>query len=349
MTRVPVGHAPPSRALPDLIVAALTGSGHPLGTRSIRRRVNRMLAELHDGVGIPWQVTSVTVAEALDRERGRRFLRIDEYTWRLLGDEMAEMASVGPPWDDQPSAQVILEALAQTTVGRRAILRDAFPMLVEAARGIQPLVARTLETVARQVDEHAAEQRSDVAPLLGRADSDERPQVESPTPTATGQAGNGVVPEPRAAEDEPAPGVLELMAPTVSETNGRSSRTNGASPSPVGEPGEHPFSPRAITSPPSAPPPSRRTSLHLPPLVPDPRPGTARSRFDARARVALYNDRHPDYLLVKDDEPALLDYLAMLAAKEHAVQSHPGASSDELAEEMVRVLVCIRHHLSSAP
>ncbi len=31
----------------------------------------------------------------------------------------------------------------------------------------------------------------------------------------------------------------------------------------------------------------------------------------------LYNERHADYLLVKDDEPVLLDYLSTLVAKEY--------------------------------
>jgi hypothetical protein len=42
----------------------------------------------------------------------------------------------------------------------------------------------------------------------------------------------------------------------------------------------------------------------------------ARSRFDVDNGVVLYNDRHRDYLLVKDDEGAMLDYLAILVAKE---------------------------------
>jgi|HubBroStandDraft_6_1064221.scaffolds.fasta_scaffold47836_2 hypothetical protein len=50
----------------------------------------------------------------------------------------------------------------------------------------------------------------------------------------------------------------------------------------------------------------------------DPTPGSVRSRFDAEARVVLYNDRHPDYLMVKDEESPLLDYLATLVAKESA-------------------------------
>lgn len=61
--------------------------------------------------------------------------------------------------------------------------------------------------------------------------------------------------------------------------------------------------------------------------------------------MVLYNDRHPDYLLVKDDEPGLLDYLATLVAKEYVVYNNPRASSDEVTEEMVRMLVRVRRHL----
>jgi dihydrodipicolinate synthase/N-acetylneuraminate lyase len=59
----------------------------------------------------------------------------------------------------------------------------------------------------------------------------------------------------------------------------------------------------------------------------------------------LYNDRHADFLLIKDDEPALLDYLATLVAKEYVVYNNPRATSDDLAEEMVRMLVRVRRHL----
>jgi hypothetical protein len=339
MSRGSGGPAPPSRALPDLIVVAMTGSGHPLGTRSIRRRVNRMLAELHDGVGSPWEVSSAAVSETLDRERGRRFLRIDEYTWRLVEEEVAEMASAGPPWDDPPSAQVILEALAQTPMGRRVILRDAFPMLVEAARGIEPLVAQTLQTVARQVDEHVAARRGEAARLLARA-HDGIIGAGGATHRTVGRSCDGGVPAP--AEGHLSP-VLDAPAPSPNGANGHA-RT--ASP-PLGHPAERQLPARVIASPPSAGPPPARRSQQLPPLVPDPTPGAARSRFDATARVVLYNDRHPDYLLVKDDEPGLLDYLTTLAAKEYVVDNHPRASGDEVAEEMVRVLVCLRHHLTS--
>jgi hypothetical protein len=48
---------------------------------------------------------------------------------------------------------------------------------------------------------------------------------------------------------------------------------------------------------------------------------------------------------VKDDEPALLDYLATLIAKEYVLYNNPRASADDLAEELVRVLIRVRRHL----
>ena len=59
----------------------------------------------------------------------------------------------------------------------------------------------------------------------------------------------------------------------------------------------------------------------------------------------LYNERHADYLMVKDDEPALLDYLATLVAKEYVVYNNPRALPEELGEEIVRMLVRVRRHL----
>ena len=41
----------------------------------------------------------------------------------------------------------------------------------------------------------------------------------------------------------------------------------------------------------------------------------------------------------------LLDYLATLVAKEYVVYNNPRAESEELAEEMVRMLVRVRRHM----
>ena len=67
-----------------------------------------------------------------------------------------------------------------------------------------------------------------------------------------------------------------------------------------------------------------------------------RDRVD---KIVLYNDGHADYLLVKDDEVSLLDYLATLVAKEYVVYNNPRAATPDLAEEMVRMLVRVRRHL----
>jgi hypothetical protein len=96
---------------------------------------------------------------------------------------------------------------------------------------------------------------------------------------------------------------------------------------------------------PAAAKPTRPGGSKLPTIAPDPDPGDARSRFDPEAGVVLYSDRHPDYLLVKDEEPVLLDYLATLVAKEYVVYNNPRAETSEFAEEMVRMLVRVRRHL----
>ena len=94
-----------------------------------------------------------------------------------------------------------------------------------------------------------------------------------------------------------------------------------------------------------AQPDPRRRSSDLPSLAPDSDPGPARTRFDIEHGVVLYNERHPDYLLAKDDEPLLLDYLATLVAKEYVVYNNPRALPDELGEEIVRMLIRVRRHL----
>ncbi len=86
-------------------------------------------------------------------------------------------------------------------------------------------------------------------------------------------------------------------------------------------------------------------SRELPSIAPDPNPNGLRSRFDEEARVVYYNEGHSDYLLVKPNEAALLDYLVTLVAKELVVYNNPRASTVELGEEMVRMLVRVRRHL----
>jgi hypothetical protein len=60
----------------------------------------------------------------------------------------------------------------------------------------------------------------------------------------------------------------------------------------------------------------------LPTVAPDPTPGKARSRFDSDQGIVFFNDVHGDYLMVKDSEAGLLDYLATLVAKEYFVYNN---------------------------
>ena len=91
--------------------------------------------------------------------------------------------------------------------------------------------------------------------------------------------------------------------------------------------------------------PMAAVSASCPSIAPDPEPSHRRSRFDEVAGTVLYNEQHADYLLVKDDEAALFDYLATLVAKEYVVYNNPRAESDDLAEELVRMLIRVRRHL----
>ena len=76
-----------------------------------------------------------------------------------------------------------------------------------------------------------------------------------------------------------------------------------------------------------------------------PSPVTVAAGSTPTSGTVLYNEQHADFLLVKDDETALLDYLATLVAKEYVVYNNPRADADELAEELVRMLIRVRRHL----
>jgi hypothetical protein len=148
---------------------------------------------------------------------------------------------------------------------------------------------------------------------------------------------------------QPGQGAL-LDDPVHGETGGREERTEPSESRPdvpsideLVPPAPSPEEP--ATEPPPEARAAPRRSKSLPTLLPDPSPDGVRSRFDPDEGVVYYNDRHADYLLLKADEPALLDYLATLVAKEYVVYNNPRAASDELAEEMVRMLVRVRRHL----
>jgi hypothetical protein len=263
-------------------------------------------------------------------DRRRRVVVVGRAGTTII-DDLCELDELDhAPWSsDQVSGQVSFEALAQTA-GRRAILRDrdAFPVFVDAVTSVEPLVRAMVDRVAAAVDAETAERLSDTVRRVFSRVLKELADLDNPMRTYLGS--------------EPGEGGLLVDVSSSSSDDGR-----------VASPGEDlPRLPEPLE--PAEPPeplvvsdaqPDRSRARGLPTVLPDPEPGEARSRFDAEAGVVLYNDRHQDYLWAKDDEGALLDYLATLVAKEYVVYNNPRAAADELAEEMVRMLIRVRRHL----
>jgi Histidine kinase-, DNA gyrase B-, and HSP90-like ATPase len=248
-------------------------------------------------------------------------------------DDLCELEEfAGPPWDsDQVSGQVVFEALQQTA-GRRAILRDreAFPLLLDAVKAIEPAVAQTVERVAREVDEQTTDRLSEVIRRIFGRVLKELADLDNPMRSPVGsEPGEG--------------GLLETVEdPTATQSPG-----GGQEPSPpdLSDLLPPPVEPVPSDAPAASASPERSGASRLPTVAPDPSPGEARSRFDPDLGVVFFNDVHGDYLLVKDSEPMLLDYLATLVAKEYVVYNNPRASADDLGEELVRMLVRVRRHI----
>ena len=267
------------------------------------------------------------VAPAPDR---RRRVAVVGRAGTTIIDDLCQLEELDrTPWSsDQVGGQIVFPALQQTS-GRRAILRDrdAFPIFLDAVAAVEPVVTRTLERISAELDAAAAERLADlVRRVFGRV-LRELEDIQNPMRTPLGaEPGDGGLLRPvpaRATDDrdEPVPdlGRLAELQP------------ERPSPDPVPEP-------RAAAG-------DGHRSRSLPSIAPDPEPGEARSRFDAEAGLVLYNPGHADYLLVKDDEPALVNYLASLVAKEYVVYNNPRAPAEQVAEELVRMLVRVRRHL----
>jgi hypothetical protein len=258
----------------------------------------------------------------------------------VIIDDIAELDEFenGPWASDQVAGEITFEALQQSA-GRRAILRDreAFPAFEMAVRSVEATVAASLEKVRREVDEQTADRLSDtVRRIFGRV-LRELEDIDNPMRSAVGsEPGQGGL----FAPDDP-------VTPDGSPLPVRGDAARSGAPEPslsdlAPPPSEVLEQPPPL---PAAAKPTRPGGSKLPTIALDPEPGEARSRFDPEAGVVLYSDRHPDYLLVKDEEPVLLDYLATLVAKEYVVYNNPRADTSEFAEEMVRMLVRVRRHL----
>jgi len=272
------------------------------------------------------------VTPAADR---RRRVAVVGRAGTSIIDDVAELDEFDhEPWTTgRVSGRIVFEALQQSA-GRRAVLRDgdAFPVFRDAVGSVEGIVARTVEQLRAELDLETADRISDtVRRIFGRV-LKELADLDNPMRTLMGdEAGDGGL----LAEPQDPAGADGAARPQVDD---RPSLEELDRARPPGSPGTDPPPNGAARS-------DGARSRNLPSVSPDPEPTHARSRFDAESGTVLYNDRHADYLLVQGDEAALLDYLATLVAKEYVVYNNPRSSSDDFAEEMVRMLVRVRQHL----
>jgi hypothetical protein len=263
-------------------------------------------------------------------KNGRRRVAVVGSAGTTVLDDLTELEEfAGPPWDsDQVSGQIVFEGIQQTA-GRRAVLRDreAFPLFVDAIRAVEPAVNRTVDAVAKEVDLETTDRISDVIRRIFGRVLKELSDLDNPMRTPTGsELGEGAILDTttsdsaveRRDEANSSPTLDSLVPPPRAPVDDVQSEAN-----------------------------ANRTggTNRLPSVVPDPEPGEARSRFDAEKGVVYFNAMHGDYLMVKESESALLDYLATLVAKEYVVYNNPRADPETLGEEMVRMLVRVRRHL----
>ena len=267
-------------------------------------------------------------------ERKRRVAVVGRAGTTIL-DDLSELDPFSnPPWSsDQISGHVVFDGLQQAS-GRRGVLFDsAFGIFVDALRAVEPTVTKALERVNRDVDARQADRLADTIQRIFKRVLDELSDLDNPMRTPLGALpGDGALLEP-------------VAPPSAPGSNGDTAPAEGLPPlSDLEERAPDLAEPLPDQAPNSARPDQTR-NRSLPRLEPDPAPGAGRSRYDPDSNIVLYNERHTDYLLVKDDESALLDYLATLVAKEYVVYNNPRAPTDELAEEMVRVVIRVRRHL----
>lgn len=301
------------------------------------KKVELVTPEKPEGVPVPlapqrtlWGTIEFNLYIAATNE-SKRSVAVAGRAGTTILDSICELEEFDTePWSSgQVTGRVIYSALQQTA-GRRAILRDsdAFPLFIESVRAVEPTLHKLIDRVNAEVDRDTADRLSHTLRQVFRAVFKELDDLDNPMRTYLGT--------------EPGEGGLFH--------SGSGSATDSSSP-----PGESPGLDEIAPQPHHLPDvprtevaasSNRERSSRLPSIAPDPTPGESRSRFDAEDRIVLYNESHADYLLVKDDEAGLLDYLALLVAKEYVVYNSPRSAPDDLAEELVRVLVRVRRHLN---
>ena len=281
-----------------------------------------------------WGRIEFALYVAADADRRRRVAVVGRAGTTVL-DDLAELEEFeGDPWSSgQVSGLVAFDGLRQTA-GRRAVLRDreGFPVFREAVKSIEPVVARAVAKARQEVDARTADRLAEtVRKVFGKV-LRELADLDNPMRVLVGRpADDGALPgldDPGDADrDRARNSAGDAVPPTLDQL--RPDRPVQPAPDrPVGATGTA----------------DAGRSRNLPSLAPDPEPGPERSRFDPDAGVVLYNEAHPDFLVAKGDEGALLDYLLTLVAKEYVVYNNPRAGAAELGEEMVRMMVRVRRH-----
>ena len=298
-----------------------------------------------DGLPLPlpahetlWGRLELALYVAADADPRRRVAVVGRAGTTII-DDLAELDEFDRhPWTSgHVSGRVSFEPLRQSA-GRRAVLRDddVYPVFRDAVSSIEPVLVAAIERVRKEVDAATADRvlRGAAPGVRAGAQGARRPREPHAHPArrrarrgrdAGGHAGR------RGCRDWRRGGRCRTRRQRIG-TDARRTRT---------APGRAAAAVRRGRG--AAAADGRRK--HLPSVAADPEPGHHRSRFDAESGTVLYNDQHADFLLVKDEESALLDYLATLVAKEYVVYNNPRAESGELAEELVRMLVRVRRHL----
>ncbi len=312
------------------------------------RSVELVTPEEPDGMKVPlaarntlWGRVEFAIYVAPPDSAAERAVSVVGRAGTTIVDSLTELDEFDrPPWNNQQvSGRVLFDSLQQSA-GRRAILRDdeVWPAFVESVRSIEPMVSTAAERVRVEMDRDTTDRMNDrIRKVFGRV-LKELEDLDNPMRTPVGDLlGDGGI-----LAEGATPGTEDGSDSDGSGADNSDTNTDDL-PTVADLTPEPPVEePPALTE--SAKPGGRR-SKRLPTLTPDPEPTESRSRFDPEAAVVFYNESHPDYLLVKDDEAGMIDYLATLVAKEYVVYNNPMAAPDELSEEMVRMLIRVRRQL----
>jgi len=320
------------------------------------RAVELVTPEEPDGMKVPiaprqtlWGAVEFAIYVAAPDSSTNRMVSVVGRAGTTIVDHLGEVEDFDrEPWTSgQVSGRVLFENLQQSA-GRRAILRDdeAWPAFVEAVRSVEPMIKLAAERVRIEVDRATTDRMNDEIRRVFSRVLKELEDLDNPMRTPVGDllGSGGILAEGASGEPgDDAAGSSDPDADKGSDVGDDDGDSGDSEPTVADLTPDDPVDqPPALSE--SARPGNRR-SKRLPSLELDPEPSESRSRFDAEAAVVFYNDKHPDYLLVQDDESGLLDYLATLVAKEYVVYNNPMAAPEELSEEMVRMLIRVRRQL----